>query len=106
MVGGRTCRCGARGCLEAYAGAEAILYRYGGPLPGTDQESALTALIDLAPTSARAAEVMDETAQLSYFTPSRNCVGSKKTDQHDQADRKSVELPRERTYYGLPGDER
>ena len=62
MVGGRTCRCGARGCLEAYAGAEAILDRYGGPLPGTDQESALTALIDLAATSARAAEVMDETA--------------------------------------------
>ena len=34
MVGGRTCRCGARGCLEAYVGAEAILDRYGSPLPG------------------------------------------------------------------------
>ena len=27
-VGGRECRCGARGCLEAYIGAEAILDRY------------------------------------------------------------------------------
>jgi predicted NBD/HSP70 family sugar kinase len=62
MVGGRTCRCGACGCLEAYAGAGAILDRYGDPLPGTDQESALTALIDMAATSARAREVLDETA--------------------------------------------
>jgi len=84
MVGGRTCRCGARGCLEAYAGAEAILDRYGGPLPGTDQESALTALIDLAGTSARAAEVLDETALylgvsignlINLFNPERIILG-------------------------------
>src|SRR5215470_9256990 len=54
MVGGRTCRCGARGCLEAYVGAEAILERYGRPLPGADQESALAALIGLAATVPRA----------------------------------------------------
>jgi predicted NBD/HSP70 family sugar kinase len=36
MVGGRTCRCGALGCLEAYVGAEAILDQCGGPLPGSD----------------------------------------------------------------------
>src|SRR6266478_43057 len=41
---------------------EAILERFGGPLPGTDEESALTALIELAATSPRAAEVLDETA--------------------------------------------
>ena len=52
MVGGRACRCGSRGCLEAYVGAEAILDRYGRPLPGTDEESALAALIDVAATSA------------------------------------------------------
>ena len=46
VVGGRTCRCGSRGCLEAYVGAEAILDRYGRPLPGDDEESALAALID------------------------------------------------------------
>src|SRR5450755_2845564 len=38
MVGGRACRCGSRGCLEAYVGAEAILERYGRPLPGDDEE--------------------------------------------------------------------
>src|SRR5689334_1955759 len=48
--GGRECRCGARGCLEAYVGAEAILDRYrranrGRPAPGPDEESAIRALI-------------------------------------------------------------
>jgi predicted NBD/HSP70 family sugar kinase len=61
VVGGRACRCGSRGCLEAYVGAQAILDRYGLPLSG-DQESALAALADLAGTSARAAEVLEETA--------------------------------------------
>jgi predicted NBD/HSP70 family sugar kinase len=62
MVGGRACRCGSRGCLEAYIGAEAILDRYGLPLPGDDQESALAGLIDLAATSPKAAEVLADTA--------------------------------------------
>jgi predicted NBD/HSP70 family sugar kinase len=62
VVGGRACRCGSRGCLEAYVGAEAILDRYGRPLPGEDQESALAALIDMAGTSSDAAEVLNETA--------------------------------------------
>lgn len=84
MVGGRTCRCGARGCLEAYAGAGAILDRYGSPLPGTDQESALTALIEQAATSARAREVLDETALylgvsignlINLFNPERITIG-------------------------------
>ncbi|MBI0384614.1 ROK family protein, partial [Streptomyces albiflaviniger] len=29
QVGGRACRCGAVGCLEAYVGAQAVLDRYG-----------------------------------------------------------------------------
>ncbi|HEY5394435.1 MAG TPA: ROK family protein, partial [Trebonia sp.] len=49
----RPCRCGSRGCLEAYVGAEAILDQYGGPLPG-GQETALAAMIDLAATSGPA----------------------------------------------------
>ena len=61
VVGGRACRCGSRGCLEAYVGAQAILDRYGLPLSG-DQETALAALADLASTQAKAAEVLDETA--------------------------------------------
>ena len=37
IYGGRACRCGAHGCLEAYVGAESILDRYaaaGGTIPG------------------------------------------------------------------------
>jgi predicted NBD/HSP70 family sugar kinase len=60
VADGRACRCGSRGCLEAYAGAEAILDRYGLPVPDDDEEAALTALITA--TSARAAEIRDETA--------------------------------------------
>ena len=39
------------GCLEAYAGAEAILERYGRPMAADDQELALAELIDAAATS-------------------------------------------------------
>ncbi|MEO5873914.1 MAG: ROK family transcriptional regulator [Streptosporangiaceae bacterium] len=64
--GGRTCRCGNRGCLEAYVGAEAIVERFleaGGTVPeGADQESALALLIYEAeiPGSV-AARILDET---------------------------------------------
>lgn len=84
VVGGRVCRCGARGCLEAYVGAEAILDRYGSPLQATDQESALTALTEEAATSARAAEVLEETAMylgvsignlINLFNPERIIIG-------------------------------
>ena len=39
---GRACRCGSRGCLEAYVGAEAVLDRWkaargGRPVPGEDE---------------------------------------------------------------------
>jgi len=43
-------------------GAEAILDRFGRPLPGEDEESALAALIELAATSPAAEEVLAETA--------------------------------------------
>jgi predicted NBD/HSP70 family sugar kinase/biotin operon repressor len=60
VAGGRPCRCGSRGCLEAYVGAEAILDRYSDPLPGDDEEAALQALV--TSSSRRAAEILDETA--------------------------------------------
>lgn len=63
MVGGRRCRCGGVGCLEAYAGAEAILERYGRPTTAADQESALAELINAAGTSPLAAAIIEETAQ-------------------------------------------
>jgi predicted NBD/HSP70 family sugar kinase len=84
MVGGRPCRCGSRGCLEAYVGAEAIIDRYGGPLPRHDQEAAISTLIDMAATSARAAEILDETALylgvsiadlINLFNPERIIIG-------------------------------
>ena len=59
-VGGRPCRCGSRGCLEAYVGAGAILRRYGRALPGRDEESALAALV--AADDPRAAEIRAEAA--------------------------------------------
>jgi predicted NBD/HSP70 family sugar kinase len=84
VVGGRACRCGGRGCVEAYVGAEAILDRYGSPLPGDDEEAALTALIAQAASSARAAEVLRETALylgaglgnlVNLFNPERIILG-------------------------------
>jgi predicted NBD/HSP70 family sugar kinase len=84
MVGGRACRCGSLGCLEAYVGAEAILDQFGSPLADGGQEAALAALIDLAPTSARAAELLDKTALylgvgiadlINLFNPERIILG-------------------------------
>jgi predicted NBD/HSP70 family sugar kinase len=62
VMGGRKCRCGLIGCLEAYAGAEAILERYGRPMTANDQEGALAELIGAASTSPLAAAILDETA--------------------------------------------
>jgi predicted NBD/HSP70 family sugar kinase len=84
VVGGRKCRCGSAGCLEAYVGAEAILERYGRPAAGDDEESALAALIDAADTSPLAAAVLDETAEylgiglanlVNLFNPERVILG-------------------------------
>lgn len=93
-VQGRRCRCGALGCLEAYAGAEALLERWqeaGGRRPeGTDEESALTAMLDAAyPQGGGAADpaaltVLEETAEylgagladlINLFQPERILVG-------------------------------
>ncbi|MFI6677789.1 ROK family protein [Kribbella sp. NPDC050470] len=62
--GGRQCRCGALGCLEAYAGAEAVLERYreaGGTVSATDEEAALVELLDAVGTSEVAATIVDAT---------------------------------------------
>src|SRR5207302_6871496 len=51
---GRPCRCGSRGCLEAYAGAPGIITSLREAVPqspllhGKDQESTLTAIVDAA----------------------------------------------------------
>jgi predicted NBD/HSP70 family sugar kinase len=84
VVGGRTCRCGSAGCLEAYAGATSILERYGQVAAAGDQELALAELIAAAATSARAAALLDETAGylgagigavINLFNPERVIIG-------------------------------
>jgi predicted NBD/HSP70 family sugar kinase len=62
--GGRRCRCGALGCLEAYVGAEAVLERYreaGGVVEATDDEAAFVELLDAVGTSEVAATIVDDT---------------------------------------------
>jgi len=71
-VGGRLCRCGARGCLEAYVGAESVIARYtetagAAALDSTDEEKALSRIMVLAERDRSAAgdaarEVLAETA--------------------------------------------
>jgi predicted NBD/HSP70 family sugar kinase len=86
VVGGRRCRCGSTGCLEAYVGAEAILDRCGRPpAPSAwDEESMLAALIDDADSSAVSAAVLAETAEylgvgvgnlINLFNPERVILG-------------------------------
>jgi predicted NBD/HSP70 family sugar kinase len=84
-VGGRRCRCGASGCLEAYVGAEAVLDRWGGTPAGATEEAALAALLERADGGDAAARaVLDETAEylgagiadlINLFTPERILLG-------------------------------
>src|SRR5579859_2186328 len=86
VVGGRRCRCGAAGCLEAYVGAEAILDRYGSASSPSakDEESRLAALIAAADTSPAADALLAETAEylgvgignlINLFNPERVIIG-------------------------------
>ncbi|MFC5924465.1 ROK family transcriptional regulator [Micromonospora vulcania] len=89
VYGGRACRCGARGCLEAYVGAEAIIDRYrearrGRAVPGEDEESQLASLVTAGSTSTTARRVLDETAGylgagvanlINLFNPERVVLG-------------------------------
>lgn len=98
VVGGRRCRCGAAGCLEAYVGAEAILDQAAllerdGSVPSApgkdspsarDEESRLAALIDAADSSPAARALLTETAQylgvgignlINLFNPERVILG-------------------------------
>ncbi|MFG2347556.1 ROK family transcriptional regulator [Streptomyces phaeochromogenes] len=93
-VRGRRCRCGALGCLEAYAGAEALLERWeeagGQPPKRVDEETALTAMLaaaypaDGSPADTMALAVLEETAEylgaglsdlINLFQPERILIG-------------------------------
>jgi len=101
QVGGRACRCGSRGCLEAYVGAEAVIARYreavavdpvAGPVSGPtadlsalDEEHALAALLAADERGEEAARaVLEETAVylgvgvanlINLFNPERIVIG-------------------------------
>src|SRR6185503_20207166 len=67
VYGGRPCRCGSHGCLEAYVGAEGVLDRYrqahrGRGATGVDEESSIDALIAAADRSKIAERILAETA--------------------------------------------
>ncbi|WP_055591480.1 ROK family protein [Peterkaempfera griseoplana] len=84
-VGGRPCRCGARGCLEAYVGAEALVARWGDAPPGTSEKAGLAALLDAArQPHSKAAELLREAAEylgaaiadlINLFNPERIVIG-------------------------------
>jgi predicted NBD/HSP70 family sugar kinase len=94
QVRGRRCRCGALGCLEAYAGAGALVDRWheagGRPPVGADEETALAALLAAAhPAEDAEADpvalaVLEETAEyvgaglsdlINLFQPERILIG-------------------------------
>ncbi|GAA4167367.1 ROK family transcriptional regulator [Phytohabitans flavus] len=89
VYGGRRCRCGADGCLEAYVGAEAVLDRWrvarrGRAVPGPDEESGIAALVGGAERTDSAARVLEETAGylgagianlINLFNPERIVLG-------------------------------
>ncbi|GGK45430.1 sugar kinase [Planomonospora parontospora subsp. parontospora] len=75
---GRACRCGGRGCLEAYIGAESILSRAGMPAGTVDEQAALAELV------ASGHPVVDEAADylgaglanlINLFNPERIVIG-------------------------------
>ena len=89
VVGGRRCRCGADGCLEAYVGAGAILDRWGersrrAKLEPNDERQQLHDLLGAAHRNQAAATVLEETATylgaglgnlVNLFNPERIVIG-------------------------------
>ncbi len=90
VAGGRACRCGAQGCLEAYVGAGAIVARYeqlkrrraaSGP---AELEAGIAGIIAAAGRDRMAGQVLDETVTylgagladlVNLFNPERIVVG-------------------------------
>ncbi|SED99007.1 Sugar kinase of the NBD/HSP70 family, may contain an N-terminal HTH domain [Amycolatopsis lurida] len=88
VFGGQECRCGSRGCLESYVGAEGVLARYrkarGGKASDEDEQTQFAALLESAGKSKTAAKVLEETAGylgagignlINLFNPERIVVG-------------------------------
>ena len=68
VVGGKRCRCGASGCLEAYVGARAMLEewyrtdRRASPLPDPDSEGWLDQFIEAGRSDDRPAAALEQVA--------------------------------------------
>jgi predicted NBD/HSP70 family sugar kinase len=90
MMGGRTCRCGAEGCLEAYVGAGAIaarfdqLKRHRRHTSPAELEERIAAILAARATDPAAAQVVDETVSylgagiadlVNLFNPERVVIG-------------------------------
>lgn len=88
ILNGRTCRCGASGCLEAYVGARAVATRYeqlrGRRLDNGDLERQIARLAAAGPQDRAATQVIEETATylgagiadlINLFNPERIVVG-------------------------------
>ncbi|MEV0160935.1 putative NBD/HSP70 family sugar kinase [Nonomuraea fuscirosea] len=78
VAGGRACRCGARGCLEAYLGAEAILDRAGVVADSADEESALARLLEEgSPVIGESVELLGVglSSLVHLFNPERVVIG-------------------------------
>jgi predicted NBD/HSP70 family sugar kinase len=90
VVGGKNCRCGAAGCLEAYIGAEALLREWARAddavslPPVFEQEEWLDRLVESSSSSDSASLLLDRTATyfgtaaanlVNLFNPERIIVG-------------------------------
>ncbi|GAB3717624.1 ROK family transcriptional regulator [Amycolatopsis oliviviridis] len=89
VYGGQECRCGSRGCLESYVGAEGVLARYrkargGKANQDEDEQTQFAALLESAGKVKAAAKVLEETAGylgagignlINLFNPERIVLG-------------------------------
>jgi predicted NBD/HSP70 family sugar kinase len=90
VVGGKRCRCGGAGCLEAYIGAGSLLEQWSsidaraGQVSDPDAEEWVDQLLEAAETDTEAARVLDDAAVAfgvaagnlaNLFNPERIVVG-------------------------------
>jgi predicted NBD/HSP70 family sugar kinase len=81
---GDLCRCGARGCLEAYIGADRITARLAAALGEPAEPGLLLRMLEADPAPAVAAEVLEQTVGylgagiadlINLFSPERIVIG-------------------------------
>ena len=90
MMDGRTCRCGATGCLEAYIGAGAVVARYhelkrrSVTVKPSELEDRVAAILQAGPGDRSAVRVVEEVARylgtgiadlVNLFNPERVIIG-------------------------------